>query len=467
MYPLVVDRFRKKKKIRARSRISIKSVTQAHKSAEKRGESRVKKKARSSPSKARPKSAPKRRAKSPKRSTPRPKATPKVVPKNVAPKKKSAANGKTPKQVNFKSKLHDSIKPIAQFSVGYLQILNEKGAIVNKAWEPKLPKETLIEMYKVMQRARKWDDKSLALQRSGRQGTYAPSMGQEGAQVGSIFALEKTDWAVPAFREAAMYLARGVPMSSMFLYNMGSEDGSKGDPAMRTLPVAIPVGSQTLHATGIAMASKIKGEKDVTIVYFGDGASSEGESYEALNFAGAFQAPVIFLCQNNQWAISTPRSKQSHAQTLAQKGIAGGLPCIQVDGNDPLAVYVATKDAVDRARAGAGPTFIEAVTYRLRMHTTADDPKRYRTDAEVEAWMKKDPIIRFKKYLETKRLWSAKDEEALQAEIEAEIAEGVKIAEAHEPNPEDMFTSVYATPTAPLIEQMEMLKERLERRQGS
>lgn len=453
---LVVDRVRKKKKIGSRLRISIKSVAQAHRHAEARGARKVKKKSSSGASK-KVKPVPKRRD-----STRIMNA--KTASRAVSKKKISA---KAPRQITYRSKLHDSVKPVAQFSIGYLQILDAKGKIVNKAWEPKLPKETLIEMYRVMQRARKWDDKSLALQRSGRQGTYAPSMGQEGVQVGSIFALEKTDWAVPAFREAAMYLARGVTMASMFLYNMGSEDGSKGDPALRTLPVAIPVGSQPLHATGIAMASKIKGEKDVAIVYFGDGATSEGECYEALNFAGAFQAPVIFLCQNNQWAISTPRSKQSHAQTLAQKGIAGGMPCIQVDGNDPLAVYVATRDAVQRARAGAGPTFIEAITYRLRMHTTADDPKRYRTDEEVAQWAKKDPLIRFRNYLESKRLWSQKHEDELQKAIETEIAAGVKEAETHQPNPEDMFTSVYAQLTAPLVEQMEMLKVRLAGRRNS
>ncbi len=364
----------------------------------------------------------------------------------------------------YASKLFDSLKPVAQFSVGYLQILDPNGKVVNKRFEPTIQKDTLIEMYRVMRRARAWDDKSLALQRSGRQGTFAPAMGQEGAQVGSVFALKKTDWAVPSFREAAMYLARGVPMKNMFLYNMGSEDGSRGDPALRTLPISIPVGSQTTHAVGISWASKIKGELDVTIVYFGDGATSEGECYEALNFAGVFQTPTIFLCQNNQWAISLPRESQSHAKTLAQKGVAAGISCIQVDVNDPLAVYVATRDAADRARAGAGPTFIEALTYRLRMHTTADDPKRYRTDDEVEAWKPRDPIIRFRKYLESKRVWSKKDEDALQKEIDDEVAMAVEDAERHQAKPEDMFLSVYKEPTGPLKEQMQMLSERLDHR---
>lgn len=371
---------------------------------------------------------------------------------------------KDPKSMSPAPNLFDSLVPIAEFRVGYLQILDQDGKIANKRFEPKIPKETLIAMYKVMRRARAWDDKALALQRSGRQGTFAPVMGQEGAQVGSIFALKKTDWAVPSFREAAMELARGVSMADMFLYNMGSEDGSKGDPNLRTLPVSIPVGSQPTHAVGISLASKLKGEDDVTIVYFGDGATSEGECYEAINFAGVFQTPTIFLCQNNQWAISTPRERQSHAETLAQKGIAGGIPCLQVDGNDPLAVYVATKDAALRARSGGGPTFIEAITYRMRMHTTADDPKRYRSDEDVDAWKPRDPILRFRKYLESKKIWSKKDEDALQKEIDGEVAKAVGDAERHEAHPEDMFTSVYAEPTGPLLEQMQMLKERLDHR---
>ncbi len=449
---MVLGRFHTKKKIPKHRGISIKSITQAHEHAQRRhartmAKKKVKKagKPGSSARKAHP------------------------APRISAPKRKAAfaqkgRAGKQAKKIPYASKLLDSLKTVAEFRVGYLQILDQNGRIVNKRFEPKIPKETLIAMYKVMRRARAWDDKSLALQRSGRQGTFAPVMGQEGVQVGSIFALEKTDWAVPAFREAAIYLARGAMMASMFLYNMGSEDGSKGSPAMRTLPISVPVGSQATHAVGISLASKIKREDDITIVYFGDGATSEGECYEAINFAGVFQTPTIFLCQNNQWAISVPRERQSHAETLAQKGIAGGIPCIQVDGNDPLAVYAATKDAALRARTGGGPTFIEAITYRMRMHTTADDPKRYRTDEEVEAWKPRDPLIRFKKYLESKKMWSKKDEDALQKEIDSEVAKAVGEAERHQAQPEDMFTSVYAEPTAPLREQMQMLKARLEHR---
>jgi pyruvate dehydrogenase E1 component alpha subunit len=193
--------------------------------------------------------------------------------------------------------------------------------------------------------------------------------------------------------------------------------------------VAVPVGTQIPHAVGVGWGIKYRRKKNIVMTFFGDGGTSEGDFHEGMNFAGVYQTPVVFVCQNNQWAISVPRSKQTHSETLAQKALAYGMPGIQVDGNDVLAVYAAAKEAEERARSGGGPTLIECVTYRMMMHTTADDPKRYRNDEEVEAWRKKDPITRFQQYLKTKKLLTGKKIEDLEEEVKAEIQAAVEAAE--------------------------------------
>jgi pyruvate dehydrogenase E1 component alpha subunit len=250
---------------------------------------------------------------------------------------------------------------LESFNVSYLQVLDADGHL-DRDLEPNLSSEALRLLYRSMALARQLDLRMLSLQRQGRIGTFAPLMGQEATQVGSAFALEPTDWMVPGFREAAAYIVRGLPLHYILLYYMGREEGNKTPDEQCDLPVNIPVASQLPHAVGIAMAAKIRHDSCATLAYLGDGATSEGDFHEACNFAGVFQLPVVFVCENNQYAISHPRSRQTRARTLAQKAIAYGFDGLQVDGNDLLAVYVATRDALARAKAGKGPTLSECVT---------------------------------------------------------------------------------------------------------
>jgi len=305
-----------------------------------------------------------------------------------------------------------------------------------------------------MLRARRLDERTLNLQRQGRLGTFAPGKGQEAGPLGTVYALRPTDWMVPSYREAAALLWRGWPMEQILLFWAGYEEGQAVPEGIRDLPLAIPVGSQLLHAVGIAWGAQIRGEDSVALTYFGDGATSEGDFHEALNFAGVFRLPVVFVCLNNQYAISVPRQRQTRAKTLAQKAIAYGFPGVQVDGNDLLAAYVAARQAVERARAGEGPTLIECVTYRIGLHTTADDPTRYRDEAEVREWELKDPLPRFRGYLMDKGLWTAEAEVAVEEEIREEIREAVARFEARrQVDPLTMFDHVYATLSPSLAEQ--------------
>ena len=313
---------------------------------------------------------------------------------------------------------------VAQFSISYLQVLDDKGNLdVNL--EPRLDKDELIRLYRAMLLAREADQRMLKLQRQGRLGTFAPCTGQEAAVCGPTLAMSPKDWFVGSFRELGGRLMRGESLAQTFLYYGGYEEGNTLPASARTLPVAVPVGSQIPHAVGIAYAVKYRGEKDAAVVvFFGDGATSEGDFHEALNFASVWQVPVVFICQNNHWAISVPRNKQSYSRTLAQKAVAYDMPGIQVDGNDALAMYRATREALDRAYGGKGPTLIEAVTYRLMMHTTADDPKKYRSEDEVKLWWDREPIARFRRYLEGKGIWNG----TMQAELENEIRQAIEAA---------------------------------------
>jgi pyruvate dehydrogenase E1 component alpha subunit len=312
--------------------------------------------------------------------------------------------------------------------IDYLSILDEKGQ-VDKSLEPDIDGDILLKLHRTMLLARRFDERLLSLQRQGRIGTFPPIMGQEAAHLGAAASLRKSDWMVPAFREMAADIWRGRTLESIILYNNGYNEGSRIPEERNDLPISVPVGSQILHAVGIGWSIKYRGKNDVAMSFFGDGATSQGDFHEALNFAGVLQLPVVFVCQNNHWAISVPLEKQTRSKTLAQKAIAYAMPGVQVDGNDILAVYVAAREAVGRARAGGGPTLIECVTYRMAMHTTADDPKRYRSEAEVEKWRKRDPITRFQSYLVAKGLVT---EEALKAEesaVAAEIQSAVERAE--------------------------------------
>ncbi len=336
-------------------------------------------------------------------------------------------------------------KVLESFNVSYLQVLDADGHL-DRDLEPNLSSEALRLLYRSMALARQLDLRMLSLQRQGRIGTFAPLKGQEATQVGSAFALEPTDWMVPGFREAAAYIVRGLPLHYILLYYMGREEGNKTPDEQCDLPVNIPVASQLPHAVGIAMAAKIRHDSCAILAYLGDGATSEGDFHEACNFAGVFQLPVVFVCENNQYAISHPRSRQTRARTLAQKAIAYGFDGLQVDGNDLLAVYVATRDALARAKAGKGPTLIECVTYRMGLHTTADDPGRYRMKAEEEEWQKKDPILRFREYLKGKGLCDETWQTQIDQEIDAEIRRAIEAAEADRDfDPADMFDYVFAT----------------------
>lgn len=349
------------------------------------------------------------------------------------------------------------------YRIDYLSILDEQGK-VDQDLEPDVDKDLLLKLHRGMLLGRRFDERLLQLQRQGRMGTFAPITGQEAAQIGAVAALEDSDWLVPSFREMAAEIWRGKKMENVILLYAGYNEGGEIPDGLNNLPVAIPVGTQTLHAAGIAYAMKYRQEKHVAMVFFGDGATSEGDFHEALNFAGVFQVPVVFVCQNNHWAISIPRSKQTRSKTLAQKALAYGVPGIQVDGNDVLAVYSAAREAVERARSGDGPSMIECVTYRMSVHTTADDPKRYRREEDVEGWVAKDPITRFEKYLKSKKIFTDKKIEAIEAEIKQEIKEAVERSEKKMEELGDpllMFDHVFAELPPYLREQREELRKEL------
>ncbi len=341
------------------------------------------------------------------------------------------------------------------------QILKPDGSLL-PGKKPPLSDQEIFTLYQKMVFIRLADQRGLMLQRQGRFGTYAPIWGQEACQVGSTHALQKGDWVFPAFREIGAALMMGISLKNFYLYWMGNEMGSRAPEGINVLPVSVPVGTQTLHAVGAAWAAKIKGEKIVTLVFFGDGATSKGDFHEAMNFAGVFKIPTIFFCQNNQFAISVPRSLQTASKTIAQKAIAYGFEGIQVDGNDLFAVFTATKEAVEKARSGQGPTLIEGVTYRFGPHTTADDPTKYRTEEEVEPWKPLDPLVRLRYYLKGKGLWDEGVENKLTEEAQKEIDQAVKEAEAVPlPPVEEIFNYVFAEMTQPLKEQLEYLKSTL------
>ena len=339
------------------------------------------------------------------------------------------------------------------------QILKPDGTLHPDVKPPISDQETL-QLYQKMVFIRLADQKALMLQRQGRMGTYAPIWGQEACQVGSAYILQGGDWVFPAFRELGATLMMGIPLKTIYLYWMGNEEGSRAPEGVNVAPVSIPVGTHPLHAVGVAWAAKIRGDKIVTISYFGDGATSKGDFHEAMNLAGVFKTPSIFFCQNNQFAISVPRKIQTASETIAQKAIAYGVDGIQVDGNDLFAVSTVTKEAVAKARSGGGSTLIEAVTYRFGPHTTADDPTKYRREDEIEPWKQLDPLVRLRLYLKGRGLWSDEVENRMTEEAQKEIDQAVKEAEAVPvPELEEIFKYVYAEMTPQLKEQMEYLKE--------
>jgi len=339
-----------------------------------------------------------------------------------------------------------------------LQILSETGA-ADPGLEPPLANDDLRRIYQLMTTSRAVDLKALRLQRQGRMGTFAPCLGHEGCQVGSAFAVGPQDWVFPYFRDLGTFVTLGLPLKNYFLLWMGNEEGSRVPEGLKIFTLTIPVATQLPQAVGFALALRYRKEGGAVLAYFGDGATSEGDFSESLNFAGVFRAPVVFLCVNNQYAISTPVSRQTAARTIAQKAIAYGFAGVQVDGNDALAMYAATREALEKARSGGGPTLIEAFTYRLSDHTTSDDASRYRSEAEVGEWTKRDPIDRFKTYLINKGLWDEDFAKRLQNEAEELINRAVEEAEGTPPpRPEDFFIYTYKTMPPSLKEELDELQ---------
>ncbi|KHD84146.1 pyruvate dehydrogenase (acetyl-transferring) E1 component subunit alpha [Heyndrickxia ginsengihumi] len=339
-----------------------------------------------------------------------------------------------------------------------VQILNEEGKIVNDSLVPDMTDEQLQELMRRMVYTRILDQRSISLNRQGRLGFYAPTAGQEASQLASHFALEKEDFILPGYRDVPQIVWHGLPLYQAFLWSRGHVDGMKNIKDLNILPPQIIIGAQYVQTAGVALGLKKRGKKSVAITYTGDGGSSQGDFYEGMNFAAAYKAPAIFIVQNNQFAISTPREKQTAAKTIAQKAIAVGIPGIVVDGMDPLAVYSAVKRARERAINGEGPTLIEAVCYRFGPHTmSGDDPTRYRTSDLDNEWEKKDPLVRFRKYLEDKGLWNEEKENEVIAQAKEDIKAAIKKAdEASKQTVTELISVVYEEQPYTLQEQYEI-----------
>lgn len=353
-------------------------------------------------------------------------------------------------------------------TVELMQVIKPSGDYVAEI-EPDISKDELRRLYKLMVLVRNLDIRGLQLQRQGRIGFFIGSLGQEACQIGSSYALKPEDWIFPAYREIGAALLRGVTLKQvMNQYFANAEDLEKGRQltnlfgakSVNFVSGSAPIATQLPHAVGTGLAAKIRGDSIVTLAYFGDGATSENDFHTAMNFAGVFKTPTIFFCENNHWAISVPIEKQTSAETIAIKAKAYGFEGIRVDGNDILAVYRTTREAVEKARKGGGPTLIEAVTYRMGPHSSSDDPKRYIAAQELEEWQKRDPITRFRRYLEKKRMWSENDEKKAQEDANYEIDEAIAYAEKiPRPALETLFTDVYAQMPWHLEEQLRELQQ--------
>ena len=338
-----------------------------------------------------------------------------------------------------------------------LEILDVEG-LVDASLMPELSEDQIRGLYRDMVMVRAFDDKALKMQRQGRMGTWPPIRGQEAIQAGVALAMGERDWLIPAFREHGVMVLRGVPLHLVFAYWAGDERGSAYPEGVRCFPVAVPVGSQWQHGAGVGLSLKLQGEDAAAVVFGGDGSTSEGDFHEALNCAGVFQVRTLFVIQNNQWAISVPLRQQTATATLAQKAHAYGIPGLQVDGNDVFAVYSAAREALARIRSGGGPTLLEAVTYRLGDHTTADDASRYRDPDELREWELRDPIVRLRRYLERNDLWDAARDEVLHEEARAWVDAQVEEFEAMPPqDPGDIFDFMYSELTPALREQRDAL----------
>lgn len=348
-----------------------------------------------------------------------------------------------------------------------LTVLGADGAVRRKD-RPLLSDQDLLHVHRTMVRTRALDDRAMKLQRQGRIGFYVPSFGEEAAQVGSAFAIEQDDWVAPSYRQPGVALLRGVSPERMLDNCFGNAaDLAKGrqmpvhytfrDAGM--LSISSPIGTQIVHAAGVGMAMAIRRDGRVCVSYFGDGATSSNDFHTGLNFAGVFKSPVVFCCVNNQWAISLCVTRQTASATMADKAEAYGMPGIHVDGNDVLAVYEATRRAVERARAGEGPTLLELLTFRMGPHSSSDDPGRYRPKDDELAWAARDPIKRIETFLTREGLLNPEAIESIHAEAETEMAEAAKAAEARPaPALDSLFDDVYASLPAHLRRQRDALR---------
>lgn len=394
-----------------------------------------------------------------------PAAAAKPAPTKAKPTSKTSSSLAKPKPTTApKPSSTGASRPTGPMATAGLVRLLEDDGTVQKGKDPNLPEAVLRYLYEQMVQVREFDRRMLMLQRQGRIGFYGPILGQEAATVGSVAALEPRDWIFPALREGAAAMMRGLSLTEAINQLIGNgADRCKGRqmPCHYTLKegnyygMSSVIGTQLSHAVGAAMAARIRGDDVVVLGYLGDGATSANDFHCGMNFAAVYQSPCVLFCQNNQWAISVPISKQSASETLAQKGKAYGMPYVRVDGNDVLAVYSVTKAAADRARAGQGPTFIEAVTYRRLGHSSSDDPTRYRDEAEVKAWEKKDPVDRFRAYLVRRGLWSEAQEATFKESIAQRVNDAIAAAEQNgPPADETLVTDVYAQVTPQLKEQL-------------
>ncbi len=351
------------------------------------------------------------------------------------------------------------LKTVAKFEIQYLQYLGEDGKPLGK----KLPAfakdhELLKQLYADMVRLRTFDAKAYAMQRTGKMGTYPASLGQEAIGIGYGSVMKKEDVLVPYYRSTGGLLKHGVTMTEILTYWGGDERGSDFSEAREDLPIAVPIATQCLNAAGVATAFKLRGQKRAAVTEIGEGGTSKGDFYEAINVAGVWKLPVLFIVNNNQWAISVPSEIQTACETYAQKALAAGITCLQVDGNDILAVREAAEQALERARAGEGATLLECISYRLCDHTTADDASRYRSQEEVEAAWQREPVRRLRLYMEHLGIWSEADEEALKAKVAEEVEAAVQeFLNLPAPKATDMLDYLYAELPEKLKEQRDEL----------